>query len=139
MVSNIQGDSEALAKALSKALGCGGTSTPGNVAIQGERVAQVSTYLAKSGCLRGVSAAIIVAAGGTPKNATATHAPARESAPQAQATASLPTDLPQIEVKVLKWMKPAELKALFKTHGISTQGNKVELLARAIEVFGPRP
>eukprot|EP00037_Helgoeca_nana_P018446 m.176465 g.176465 ORF g.176465 m.176465 type:complete len:268 (-) comp24444_c0_seq1:484-1287(-) len=138
VVSNVQGDSHALAKAMSKALGCGGTATPGEAVVQGERVNQVKTFLVKSGCLQGVSAADLAAAVGLGKAPTSSAAVV-PTQPSPSAVTAVAADLPKLDNKTIKSMKPAEMKELLKLHGASTQGNKGELLARVVELFGSHP
>jgi hypothetical protein len=119
-------------------------------------------FLAKSKCLKGVSAANIVAAGGAAPNPAVKHSPTNSgSAGAGGAGASAgsggdessgsggTTDvaaagggvggggglLPTFELKAIKKMKPAEMKVLLKKHGLSIQGNKTDLLARVTASF----
>ena len=135
IVSNVQGDAEALLTSLKKAVGCGGAVNPGEVVIQGECVHTVEAFLVKAGCLKGVSKQTLAAFGGsdggtgtsTAAIAEATGAGDRTAAAGAGAAgagaagtesgAGAGAELPTLATSDVKKMKPPEMKKLLKAHG----------------------
>lgn len=138
VVSNIQGDAEALLSHLQKAVGCGGVVNPGEVVLQGECVAKVEAFLLKAGCLKGVShAKLATFSGSAGARAAGGNAVAGGSGGGGSGSSSGTTDLelPLLDLVEVKKMKPPDMKKLLKAHGLSIQGNKKDLLARMTLAF----
>ena len=138
MIRNVTGDSSALLSGMKKKLGCGGVINKdnGNIEIQGERQAAVETYLTEMNCLKSVSMAKQVAAAPVKKEgnkvAELTNID-KKMMNQKTSSAIAPAELSSITEQAAKKMKPSEIKVHLKAAGLSTQGNKKELLARLLE------
>lgn len=147
VISNVEGNAKVLLKDVKKALGTGGVARPeeGYVEIQGgaQHETTVRNFLLRSGHVVGVNKESIQSAttakkkDKTKQSATGTdgkaHLNAKLSPPQSslkplsvQASSTIP------DAKNIKAMKPPELKAQLAARGLSTQGNKKELIARLI-------
>ena len=138
VIRNVTGDSSALLSGMKKKLGCGGVINKdnGNIEIQGERQAAVETYLTEMNCLKSVSMAKQVAAAPVKKEgnkvAELTNID-KKMMSQKTSSAIAPAELSSITEQAAKKMKPSEIKVHLKAAGLSTQGNKKELLARLLE------
>ena len=161
VIENAEGDLKALLRDLQHALGTGGVIRGSSVEIQGDQHAdRVRAFLVSSGCLVGVSRQVreearpvskaspkaaelrldgsqmrgvddfISKYGGSRANPPAEWRSAPTSKKDAEKKAAVHAALDAKEVKA---MNPTDLKARLSARGLSTQGNKKELLARLLE------
>ena len=106
----------------------------GQVEVQGECVERVEKFLLSSGCVRGVRKVLVEeskAASGSGKRSKAEkkQMPAQGTG---KALPVLPVDARAVSIAVKK-MKPADMKAVLKARGLSTQGTRAELQARLLQ------
>mmetsp|Transcript_1950 Transcript_1950/g.4959 ORF Transcript_1950/g.4959 Transcript_1950/m.4959 type:complete len:207 (+) Transcript_1950:74-694(+) len=57
IISNVNGNVESFLRDLKEALGTGGVAHGPNVEVQGDHITRVSAWLARAGCISGISAA----------------------------------------------------------------------------------
>ena len=151
IISNIDGDLNALLKDVKKALGTGGVARPseGYVEIQGAHHEKVCQFLLKSGQLSGVKKETISSSaealknkknGGNNKSDNGkAHLNAKASSQQPAASKPIiivgdatENDKPIPDTKTIKAMKPPELRTQLAARGASILGNKKELIARLL-------
>ena len=137
VIRNISGDRGALLSALKKKMGCGGVmNEDGSVEVQGERQPAVEKFLTEMKCLKSVSKAKKENA--APKKVEKTVALTKLDNKFAEANnlskgKPVALEIASVSEQAAKKMKPAEIKMHLKEAGLSTQGNKKELLARLLE------
>lgn len=136
VLSNIEGDVDALLSVLRKKMGTGGVRKGNAIEISGGGDKQLETikrFCVESGCVVGASkqtkGAVSEAAlkGKTNKNKKANE---NETAKPKAATNIDPTII--LTPKEIKTMKPTRMKEHLAARQLSTQGNKKELIARLI-------
>jgi len=137
VIRNVVGDRDALLSGLKKKLGCGGAiNKDGHIELQGERQPAVEKYLTHMNCLKSVSRAKKDSAAPPPKAVKAaepTKIDKKMAASRAPSNNVSAEELSSITEQAAKKMKPAEMKVHLKAAGLSTQGNKKELLSRLLE------
>eukprot|EP00978_Attheya_sp_CCMP212_P016190 scaffold42226_cov45-Attheya_sp.AAC.3 len=148
VVSNVEGDASTLLSALQRSLGAGGKichdNTGTRIEVQGEHhLEKIRTFLLHSGCVVGASraqkeeaAAVVMAKKSkSQKGATTTKSDAEKSTTKGTSNLGSETFTP----KMVKAMKPTEMKAHLSARNLSTQGNKQELIARLLKPMDDPP
>lgn len=135
VIRNVVGDRDALLTGLKKRLGCGGIiNKDGNIELQGERQSAVEKFLSEKDCLKAVSKVNKnLAAPPVNKKGVAEPTKIDKKIAAARGTSKIvlaDEEHSSITDQAAKKMKPAEMKVHLKAAGLSTQGNKKELLAR---------
>jgi translation initiation factor 1 (eIF-1/SUI1) len=133
VVSNIDGDSKALLTDLQRTLGTGGVIRDGAVEIQGEQhLERVRSFLVSqhftTHCLVGVSRKNLQPTAA--ETSLETQNGKKPEAPK-QKTTSIDTIAP-LSSKTINGMKPPQLKEHLAALGLSSQGNRKELVARLL-------
>ena len=141
VLSNIEGDVDALLSVLKKKLGTGGLRRGNTIEISGggdKQVEAIKRFCVESGCLKGASkqtkGAIAEAASKGAKG-TSNKTPSRDIGvtPNPKTSAAInPAIL--LTSKEIKAMKPNTMKEHLAARQLSTQGNKKELIARLLSV-----
>lgn len=156
IIRRVTGKQQLLLKDLKSKFGCGGKLIPSaggaddqafDIEIQGDLQERVKSYLAKRGCIKGVSGAQRAKAEGlTGKSKGKTRKKnvgvgggvcsggGGSSGGVKSCTSSKAVTVLTMDIKKMKAMKPAQLKAQLKARGLTTQGNKKELLKRLLEL-----
>ena len=139
IIRRVTGDQQALLKALRSKLGCGGNlvKTPGSIndnafdiEIQGDTIERVKTFLIQQSCLKGISAANRSVVDKNKKGKS------KGTKNKIKSSTEIKTQQPKLtlDMKTIKGMKPNLLKAQLKIRGLSTQGNRKELIQRLINL-----
>lgn len=123
IISNVSGDTNLLLQELKQTLGSGGSYDPyaEQLEVQGDHTERISTFLVTRGCVKGVSKKVQIKY--EEKKVEKTTKRPIEKKYQIDLS-SLPT------VKEVKSMKPPIIKLHLTAHGLSTQGNKKDLMDR---------
>ncbi|VEU41514.1 unnamed protein product [Pseudo-nitzschia multistriata] len=135
VLSNIDGDVDALLSTLKKKLGTGGVKKGNTIEINGggdKQVEAIKRFCVKSGCLKGVSkqtkGAIVEK---TSKSAKGTGNKKSNDENTPKPPSSIDPSM-RLTSKEIKAMKPNKMKEHLAAWQLSTQGNKKELIARLI-------
>mmetsp|Transcript_16211 Transcript_16211/g.44877 ORF Transcript_16211/g.44877 Transcript_16211/m.44877 type:complete len:175 (-) Transcript_16211:182-706(-) len=139
VLSNIEGDVDALLSILKRKLGAGGVRKGNTIEINGsadKQVEVIKRFCVESGCLEGASkqtkGAIAEAAAKGAKGNNNKKATENTVSPKPKAAVIDPSIVQSS--KEIKTMKPNTMKEHLAARGLSTQGNKKELLARLLAV-----
>eukprot|EP00536_Pseudo-nitzschia_multiseries_P014172 jgi/Psemu1/291299/fgenesh1_pg.665_\ len=142
VLSNIEGDVDALLSILKKKLGAGGVRKGNAIEINGsadKQVDAIKRFCLESGCLEGASkqtkGAIVEATSKGSKGISNKKATEGGGTPKPKAVAVDPSIV--LTSKDIKIMKPNTMKEHLAARGLSTQGNKKELIARLQSVSTP--
>lgn len=138
VIRRVTGDQQLLLKELKTKLGCGGclVKTHGtvneeafDVEIQGDSMDRVKTFLSKRGCLKGVSGTNRAKAEKLSNKKSNKSNKKIGNDKKICVNQNVPITL-TMDAKVIKTMKPSALKIQLKARGLSTQGNRKDLIQR---------